>query len=189
MKILITGAKGELGYYLTETIAGAVGLSHQQLDITDKQMVKTAVEFHQPDLIINCAVLDHEESIKDPVRAYEVNVEGLRNLLGSGPKVLHISSSVVYDPRDTYGLTKIVAENIVDLKKHLILRLPPFRYNKKKFVSDILIEKIPAIIEQIAGHTGLFCTWDLKRGWVKTKLINLLKRIWFRLERPSLKRE
>ena len=56
MKVIITGAAGQVGRALLKTIpatATAAGLTRAQLDIGDAQAVMNVVQSERPDLIIS----------------------------------------------------------------------------------------------------------------------------------------
>lgn len=55
MKILITGAQGQLGKALQQTLTGhrLTAYGRQDLDITNKESVEAAVQVAQPDLVIH----------------------------------------------------------------------------------------------------------------------------------------
>ena len=75
MKVLITGADGQLGWVLQRNKPDdwdIVALNRKDLDITDAFAVKGVLKKHQPDLVINTAAytaVDKAESEKD--KAYE----------------------------------------------------------------------------------------------------------------------
>ncbi|MEI7757050.1 MAG: sugar nucleotide-binding protein, partial [bacterium] len=59
MKVLITGANGQLGHELVRaTIAAGhevVATSHETLDITDESAVELAIRTARPDVVIHAA--------------------------------------------------------------------------------------------------------------------------------------
>lgn len=111
-----------------------------KINICDKKECEKIVEL-KPDVIINCAALtnvDYCEKFKD--EAYEVNVNGTKNLVEICNKInskfVHISSDAIFSgnkgcfvEEDTpkavnvYGKTKLESEKIASLvSNHLILR-------------------------------------------------------------------
>ena len=52
MKVLILGSKGFLGTYFMDLFPGAIG---ERVDITDATAVASALDTHQPDIVINAA--------------------------------------------------------------------------------------------------------------------------------------
>ncbi len=129
MKVLITGAGGQVGQALIKSAPPAVsilGLTHAQLDISDAVATRTAVARFAPALVINAAAytaVDKAEA--EPERAAAINVEGVRNLANAvrpilSCRMLHISTDYVFDgqaeaaykptdatnPLSVYGRTK-----------------------------------------------------------------------------------
>lgn len=147
MKILITGARGQLGLALARRLAR----THQvltpgraELDIADRERCAMAVADAQPDLVLNCAAytaVDRAESERDA--AFAVNADGARNIAaacqGVGATLVHFSTDYVFDgaasrpyvesdavaPQSVYGASKLAGEQaVIDSGvNHLILRL------------------------------------------------------------------
>jgi dTDP-4-dehydrorhamnose reductase len=135
LKVLITGAQGQVGRCLLASVpAGvtAVGLTRADLDVGDADAVRRLVEAHAPAVIINAAAytaVDRAETEVDVAR--RVNGQGPRHLAraaqAGGARLLHISTDFVFDgragspyapdaptaPLGTYGLTKLEGEQAV----------------------------------------------------------------------------
>jgi dTDP-4-dehydrorhamnose reductase len=135
LKVLITGAQGQVGRCLLAGVpAGvtAVGLTRADLDVGDADAVRRVVEAHAPTVIINAAAytaVDRAETEVDAAR--RVNGQGPRHLARAatacGARLLHISTDFVFDgragtpyapeaptaPLGTYGLTKLEGEQAV----------------------------------------------------------------------------
>lgn len=104
-RTLILGATGLLGRaFLNEFRAHSVLLSpsRQELDLTDLNAVKTYLEQHQPQVIINAAAFTGiERNIEQPELAMRINSE-LPRVLGQyvrgmqGAVVVHFSCASVY---------------------------------------------------------------------------------------------
>ncbi len=96
MRILITGASGQLGAYL---IAEAIDRGHEPIpwsgsdagtrsgvplvpvDLTDRGATERALDESRPDLMIHAAALSSADAVRlDPARARQVNVEATRAL-------------------------------------------------------------------------------------------------------------
>jgi len=148
MKIMITGAGGQLGQDCWRVFGNThqvTGLDHHQLDITRRVHVNEAVAKINPELIINCAAhtgVDACETENELARA--LNVSGPRYLAESaarqGSLLVHISTDYVFDgqkpiaegyaeddapgPLSVYGKTKLAGEKAVRevTAHHLILR-------------------------------------------------------------------
>jgi len=135
MKILVTGANGQLGWELQRAKPDdceLTALSRDQLDITDLEQVNNTINSIKPDWIINAAAytaVDKAES--DSQGAYAINADGAANLAtaaqASNARLLHISTDFIFDginnrpylPEDTpnplgvYGASKLVGEQKV----------------------------------------------------------------------------
>lgn len=135
MKVLVTGAGGQLGRMLSETRPGGVELiacTHAELDITDAEAVRARVRDDRPDWIVNAAAytaVDKAES--EPEQARRINTEGPGYLAASardsGARLIHVSTDFVFDgrtsmpyrpdaltnPLSIYGLTKRDGERAV----------------------------------------------------------------------------
>lgn len=133
MKILITGAGGQLGWELQRSAPAGCILtccSSTELDITDAQAIERSLEANTPDAVINAAAytaVDKAEADADAAMA--VNQTGVRNLARAsalhGNYLLHISTDFVFDglanqpyvpsdsthPLNVYGVTKLAGEH------------------------------------------------------------------------------
>lgn len=147
MKILVTGANGQVGFCLAQQLAAIqwdyLALTREQLDITDFDAVHKLVSSYRPSVIINAAAytaVDKAESDTDNATA--INCTGAGNLAQAaeamGAAIFHISTDYVFAgdalkpyieddsvaPQGVYGLTKLKGEQLVAAKnpKHIILR-------------------------------------------------------------------
>lgn len=140
MRILITGAKGQLGQavipYLANHDLTLVDLP--EMDITDKTAVFHTFAQAQPEIVIHCAAYTNVDGCaKDPALAYKVNALGSQNIalacLDYEAEMVHISTNEVFagdnpagyeewmtrDPINGYGRSKAAAENLV---QHILQR-------------------------------------------------------------------
>ena len=164
MKILVTGANGQLGKEFKElnmpSLFEFVCLGRHELDIRNSNEVSETFEYHKPDIIINAAAytkVDLAESEQD--EAYAVNCFGVENLARSanvlGCPILHISTDYVFDgdssapygeldltrPLGAYGKTKLEGEIAIKtiLDSHIILRTSwLFGRHSNNFVKTML---------------------------------------------------
>ncbi len=124
-KILVTGAKGQLGTELQKLLPNAIFADIDVLDITDLEAVKKFVRDNQIDVIVNCAAYTAVDKAEDDIElTQKINEDGPRNLALSGAKVIHISTDYVFDgtnhkpylpedktnPVSVYGKTKRAGE-------------------------------------------------------------------------------
>lgn len=147
MKILVTGANGQLGFCLTRALTAEafdfLSLTRDQLDIGDAGAVKKVVSEYAPDLVINAAAytaVDKAEVETDI--AYRINCQGAANLAAAandiGAAIFHVSTDYVFAgdgqaaykesaptaPQCVYGKSKLDGELAVAAanSKHIILR-------------------------------------------------------------------
>jgi len=164
MKVLVTGAGGQLGYDVCKVLA-ARGIEHrgvdiQDFDITDSDAVRTYITAYQPEAVIHCSAwtaVDRAEDEIEKVRA--INAGGPRNIASVcrtiGAKMLYISTDYVfpgtgerpYEPEDptgplsAYGATKLGGELAVQelLDRFFIVRISwVFGKNGNNFVKTML---------------------------------------------------
>ncbi len=148
MKVLVTGARGQLGTDLCQALQDfqLIPLTHGDIEISDMSSVKQVFNRCKPDVVINTAAyvrVDDCETEQD--KAFKVNALGARNAAVAaqelGAKLVHISTDYVFggegEPRtilytefDTpiplsiYGKSKLAGENLVRhlCRKHFIVR-------------------------------------------------------------------
>jgi dTDP-4-dehydrorhamnose reductase len=145
MRILVTGANGQLGRALVRALDGhdVSPLDHTTLDITDHESVLSTVSELKPDAIVNAAAwTDTVGCESDPERARLANgfapgylAEGCRD---AGAIIVHISSNEVFDgtkgepyteedpvnPINQYGRSKLLGEEEVraNCDQHQVVR-------------------------------------------------------------------
>lgn len=148
MKILITGAKGQLGRALSKRLKQKkayelILTDLDEMDITDNKDVDRVILNAKPDVIINCAAHTKVDLCEDDKeRALSINVRGAENLAKISNKIgaimVHMSTDYVFDgnstmpyiesdkpnPQSVYGHTKLKSEQLVikNNSKHFILR-------------------------------------------------------------------
>ena len=147
MKVMLLGAKGQLGSELISTLPKDIKLftyDVKTLDISNKEQARTVVIELKPEVIINVAAytaVDKAESERE--KAYQVNVVGAKNLAElaneNDARLIHISTDFVFDglatspykedsptnPVSYYGETKLLAEKNIKQaipNQHVILR-------------------------------------------------------------------
>jgi len=102
LRILITGAKGQLGQALSARLPDAVGVDLPEVDITRPEALEAVVVAAQPEVILHCAALtDVDGCARNPELAYRVNGMGTQNVAqaaaGVGAALAYISSNEVFD--------------------------------------------------------------------------------------------
>jgi dTDP-4-dehydrorhamnose reductase len=152
VKVLITGAGGQLGLDLLDAFAdhAPVGLTRAQLDVGDEAAVAEAISTHRPDLVVNAAAATNVDGCEsDPDGAHRVNALGpwwlARACARSGATLVTFSPDYVFGgvaptgpggaprgfvehdpvaPLSVYGRSKAAGEQLVreTLGEHHIVR-------------------------------------------------------------------
>lgn len=164
MRILVTGASGQLGYDVERELERRgiehLGTSSRELDITDREAVERLMAVYRPDAAIHCAAYTKVDLAEDePERCWAVNADGTRNMAAAcrktGAKLLYISTDYVFPgtgersyetgdptgPVNTYGRSKLAGELAVQslLEKYFIVRISwVFGKNGNNFVKTML---------------------------------------------------
>ena len=145
MKILLTGASGQLGLALQKTLPPKklLTFSHADFDITNRSSVFSLVNEHKPDWIINCAAYNLvDEAEEETEQAFRVNSLGALHLTKAAEStnalLVHFSTDYIFDgqnkspyretdtprPLSMYGASKLQGEFLVQLfcPKHFVIR-------------------------------------------------------------------
>jgi dTDP-4-dehydrorhamnose reductase len=145
MRVLVTGAGGQLGHDLMKAFAQdeVVGLTHAELDVTSEPAVVAAVRDHAPDLVVHAAAFTKVDICEaDPETAWRVNALGswwvARACALAEAAMVYLSTDYVFDgtadrpytefdpvrPASVYGRSKEAGEQLVreTLPAHYIVR-------------------------------------------------------------------
>ena len=146
LRLLITGANGQVGWHLQRSLAplGEVtALTRDQLDLADLDAVRRAVRGFAPDILVNAAAytaVDKAESEPDLARTVNALAPAAmaEELARNGGLLLHFSTDYVFDgsktspyeerdatgPLNVYGRTKLEGEQLIVASEcpHIILR-------------------------------------------------------------------
>jgi dTDP-4-dehydrorhamnose reductase len=145
MKILITGANGQLGQDIHK-LCGQKSIDYLvagsgDLDITNLSLVRRYLVRAKPDVIVNCAAYnDVDNAEKEWKNAFRVNGLGVRNLSLVANSIdailVHYSSDYVFDGQSTklytiadspnpincYGRSKLLGEQMIrDIAHNYVL--------------------------------------------------------------------
>jgi len=149
-RVLVTGADGQLAYYIARVFASSeagsevVALNRRALDITDPAAVARVVAGAAPDLVVNCAAFNDVDGAEDrPEQALALNAFAVRSLAlaaeQAGATLVHYSTDFVFDghrtgepytesdppaPRSTYASSKLMGEWFaLDAPRAYVLRV------------------------------------------------------------------
>jgi dTDP-4-dehydrorhamnose reductase len=137
VRILVTGAAGQVGARVAEALSGheVLAATRSELDLADREHVEQAVAEFAPDAVVNTAAMTNVDACeRDPETAFTVNALGVRWLAQAtarrGAHVVHVSTDYVFDgaasrpydewdavhPLSEYGRSKLGGE--VELAQH-----------------------------------------------------------------------
>ena len=183
MKILLTGAQGQVGWELQRSVApfGEINaLGHAQLDLSDVDAIRQAVRHSGPDLIVNAAAYTAvDQAEKEAERAHAVNAIAPAILAEEAKHLraafIHYSTDYVFDgrkqapyeemdaphPLGVYGRTKFEGEKAVAAVggAHLVLRTSwVYGLRGKNFLRTILRlaeerEELRVVNDQLGAPT------------------------------------
>lgn len=164
MKIIITGAQGQLGQELVKQLDkkyeyDVIKTDRDTLDITNIENVNTFILEQNPDVVINCAAHTAVDLCETDIKnAYKINAIGPRNLAivceKIGAKLVQVSTDYVFDgngtrpyredditcPNSVYGTSKLMGENFVRefCSKYFIVRTAWLYGEGNNFVRTML---------------------------------------------------
>jgi dTDP-4-dehydrorhamnose reductase len=130
MKILITGASGDLGSSLRKFFHDAFTPSSKDMNVMDAKKVDSVMAKFSPDIVIHAAAMvGIRECEENKELAWKTNVEGTQNIVNSVKKLkgcylIYISTACVFagekekyyteddvpSPKNYYSLTKLCGE-------------------------------------------------------------------------------
>ena len=138
VRILVTGAAGQVGARVVEALAGTTTCSARRrdtLDLAEREQVEQVVAEFAPDAVVNAAAMTNVDGCeRDPERAFAVNALGVRTLAQAtarrGAHLVHVSTDYVFDgaatrpydewdavhPISEYGRSKLGGE--LEVERH-----------------------------------------------------------------------
>jgi nucleoside-diphosphate-sugar epimerase len=170
--ILITGAAGQIGSELAVRLRKKYGPANvvvsdvvrpsgdllaagpfELLDVTDRAQIAAVIGKYAVDTIYHLAALLSATGEKNPQKAWDININGLYNILEAGRELgltrIYTPSSIavfgpatprvatpqdtVLDPSTMYGVTKVAGENLCN-------------YYVRKYGLDVRGSRFPGII-------------------------------------------
>ncbi len=134
MKVLITGAGGQLGADLIQAFEGCevVALTRDQLDVGEREQVLQVLTTVEPDAVVHAGAWTAVDACEsDPDKAFRVNALGSRHVAEGcrlvDARLLYVSTDYVFDgtateayrewdtpnPQSVYGRSKLAGEQEV----------------------------------------------------------------------------
>ncbi len=164
MRVLVTGAKGQLGTDLMNELERqgleGIGVDIEEMDITDAESCRRVISREKPDAVIHCAAYTAVDAAEDNVElCSRINGQGTRNVAQvcqeQGVRLMYISTDYVFDglgtrfwepddhrdPLNVYGETKYQGELAVEelLDAYFIVRIAwVFGIGGKNFIKTML---------------------------------------------------
>lgn len=164
MKVLVTGAKGQLGNDLLNEMAkrgiDTIGVDIDEMDITDAKAVERVLGASGADAVIHCAAYTAVDAAEDNAElCARINGAGTENVAvvcrSLDIPMMYISTDYVFngqgerpwepddkrEPLNVYGKTKYQGELAVErwLEKYFIVRIAwVFGSNGKNFINTML---------------------------------------------------
>lgn len=164
MKILVTGANGQLGWGVIKELqkqnVECYGVTRKDFDIIDFVATEKFIADYMPDIVIHCAAYTAVDKAEDEQGlCYLVNASATENIAEIckkiNAKMLYISTDYVFDgtkdgfyevddkpnPINVYGKTKLLGEQAVQriLDKYFIVRISwVFGEHGNNFVKTML---------------------------------------------------
>lgn len=135
MRILVTGAGGQLGTDLVPAFEGheVIATTREQLDLSDRDSTMGGICTVEPDIIVHGGAWTAVDACEaDPEQAFRVNALGTRHVANAarivGAHVVYISTDYVFDgradqpyhewsptnPTSVYGASKLAGERELD---------------------------------------------------------------------------
>lgn len=132
MTTVVVGGNGQLGADLVNACENeAIGLTHDDIEVSDIQSVRDALTPLNPDLVINTAAFHNTDACEDePEKTFNVNSVGAYNVAKAtaeiGCKNVYLSTDYVFDgqrktpyteedktnPLNVYGASKVAGESV-----------------------------------------------------------------------------
>ena len=198
MKILVTGAQGQLGREVARQGSPheLILTDYDTLDITNAKAVEAFMREHKPEAVIHCAAYTNVDGAEqDTDGAFRVNVIGAQNLaagcLETGARMVYVSTDYVFDgtkptpyretdpvsPQSVYGHTKWQGEEMVRalLGRHYIVRTAWLYGDGNNFVRTML---------RLAENGSALRVVDDQVG-TPTSTVDLSRAIFKLLESPA----
>lgn len=180
MRVLITGANGQLGGALQRCAPAWADLNAidvEDVDLTDSAMLTARLVVEAPDLVINAAAytaVDRAES--DEALARAINADAVAVMVeamaSTGGKVVHVSTDYVFDgtastpyapdaarnPQSAYGRTKAEGEDCLRAEDLLVRTAWVYEAGGTNFVRTMIRlmnerEELGVVADQIGSPT------------------------------------
>ena len=179
MKVVVTGAGGQLGTDLIGAMSGwdVVPFARDQMDVGDRDQVLQAITTVEPDAIVHAGAWTAVDACEsDPDRAFRVNALGSRHIAEAarlvGSHVLYVSTDYVFDgtaetpytewdepnPQSVYGRSKLAGE------REVLAQLPSAAVVRTSWVCGAHGQNMVKTILRLAGENDRLSFVNDQRG-------------------------
>jgi len=180
MRVLITGANGQLGgalQRLAPAYAETNAMDVEDCDLTDLPMLRARLTVEAPDIILNAAAytaVDKAEGEEALARAINTDAVGVmaEAMAATGGKLVHVSTDFVFDgasarpyrpddmrhPLSVYGRTKAGGEDLLGSRDLLVRTAWVYEAGGANFVRTMIRlmkerEELNVVADQIGSPT------------------------------------
>lgn len=180
MRVLITGAKGQLGGALQRTApawADINAIDVEDCDLTDRAMLTARLVVEAPEVILNAAAytaVDKAESDEATARAINADAVAVmvEQMASTGGRVVHVSTDYVFDgtspvayrpddtrnPQSVYGRTKAEGEDKLRPEDLLVRTAWVYEAGGANFVRTMIRlmnerEELGVVADQVGSPT------------------------------------
>ncbi len=153
MRILITGANGQVGHALQDSLAGkgeVVALDRRQMNLANPQQLRQVISDLQPQIIINAAAYTAvDQAQTEPDLAMAINAHApevmAKEARRIGALLIHYSTDYVFDGRKSGAYVESDATHALNV------------YGHSKLLGEqaILAQDVPALIFRTQWVYGL----------------------------------
>ncbi|MDK4713652.1 dTDP-4-dehydrorhamnose reductase [Rhizobium sp. CNPSo 4039] len=195
--ILITGAKGQIGFELQRSLgslSGVTALNRAEIDLANEASILAVLREHKPHIIVNPAAytaVDRAESDREQAMAVNATAPGIlaRWAADNGALLIYYSTDYVFDgtkadpyvegdavnPQSVYGESKWLGEEAVRASgvQHAILRTSwVYGHHGSNFLKTILRlagerSALNIVADQIGAPTSAALIADVTRTVVE----------------------
>jgi dTDP-4-dehydrorhamnose reductase len=179
MRIVVTGASGQLGsYVLDQLVAGPheivawsgssmgsrAGLRFRPVDLSDKPALTAALQEADPGVVIHAAAMSSAEAVhRDPARGWAVNVSGTRVLAEWAAR---------HDRRLVFTSTDLVFDGGKSWYREEDPAVPILDYGRTKRAAEPFVLAVPrGLVTRISLLYGPACS--LKKGFFDRAMASL----------------
>lgn len=177
MRVLITGARGQLGcalLRLSPSWAEVAGIGKEDCDFTNSHMLRSRLAAHEPDVVINAGAYTAVDKAEDDVgKAYAINAEAVgvmvEAMAATGGRLVHISTDFVFDgtssraylpgdaraPLSAYGRSKAAGEDQLRSEDLLVRTAWVYAAGGANFVRTMIrLMKVRSELGVVADQIG-----------------------------------